>query len=231
MRVLLIDNYDSFTFNVKEFIESCFNLSVDVIRNDDVCLKKKDLSHYSLLVLSPGPKDPKSSGYCLELVAEFVSLGKSIFGICLGMQIINEFFGGETKQSSCPQHGYSSYIQYINQHVDYTKEKKADKKISDFKNRVSSPFSNKTNNKVYNEIYNQITNPFQAMRYNSLYCVVKSLNLVVDSFLVGYNEPMSIRHKTKKILAFQYHPESFLSFNSVATKNQFIKNINNFFLK
>lgn len=229
MRILLIDNYDSFTFNVKNFVESCFNLTIDVIRNDDTCLKNIDTSYYSLLVLSPGPKEPKNSGYCLNLIADFISLNKSIFGICLGMQIINEFFGGETKQSSCPQHGYSSYIQYINQYVEYSKENKSNKKISDFKNTTT--FSNKVDNKFRNKIYNQIENPFHAMRYNSLYCVVKSPDLIVDSFLVGYNEPMSIRHKTKKILAFQYHPESFLSFNSLKTKKQFIKNIKNFFLK
>lgn len=206
MKTLLIDNYDSFTFNVKQFVENCFSIPVAIFRNDDPRLLKIDVNDYFILVLSPGPKEPKDSGHCFHLVRKFFSLNKPILGICLGMQILNEFFGGKTKKSYFPQHGFNSLIQY---QEEYQEDK----------------------------IYAKMPNPFEATRYNSLCCDVRSPELMVNSFLVDCKksisgamlEPMSIKHKKKKIVAFQYHPESFLSFKTKKNRNQFISNLRNFF--
>ena len=93
MKILLIDNYDSFTYNLYHYI-SKFNKNVDVIRNDKIngeaILKKK----YDKLVISPGPGNPNQAGNCLKIVKE-VYTKVPILGVCLGHQIIGQAFGGK----------------------------------------------------------------------------------------------------------------------------------------
>ena len=91
MKIILIDNYDSFTFNLFHYLSS-LRINVDVIRNDkitsDEIIKKK----YNKIVISPGPGNPNQSGNCLKIVK---SLHKKIpiLGVCLGHQIIGQIFG------------------------------------------------------------------------------------------------------------------------------------------
>ena len=107
-KIILIDNYDSFTFNLYHFLSS-LKVNVDVIRNDKITsneiLKKK----YNKIVISPGPGNPNQSGNCLKIVK---SLYKKIpiLGVCLGHQIIGQVFGSKIIQARKLMHGNTSKI-------------------------------------------------------------------------------------------------------------------------
>ena len=107
-KIILIDNYDSFTFNLYHYFSS-LKVDVDVVRNDQITsveiLKKK----YNKIVISPGPGNPNQSGNCLKIVK---SLYKKIpiFGVCLGHQIIGQIFGSKIIQAKRLMHGKTSKI-------------------------------------------------------------------------------------------------------------------------
>ena len=107
-KIILIDNYDSFTFNLYHYLSS-LKVKVDVIRNDQITsnqiLKKK----YNKIVISPGPGNPNQSGNCLKIVK---SLYKKIpiLGVCLGHQIIGQVFGSKIVQAKRLMHGKTSKI-------------------------------------------------------------------------------------------------------------------------
>ena len=106
--VLLIDNYDSFTYNLQDYIlqlgEPCF-----VIRNDEISLDKIDPNSFDSIVLSPGPKTPTDAGITMAIIEKFHTT-KPILGICLGHQAIGSFFGAKLEKAKMPMHGKTSVI-------------------------------------------------------------------------------------------------------------------------
>lgn len=107
--LLLIDNYDSFTYNLYQyFSEFC---EVEVIKNDDKALIERDLSRYEALVLSPGPGKPSEAGLMPEVIRRYYNK-LPIFGICLGHQALIEFFGGKIVHASQVRHGKVSLISH-----------------------------------------------------------------------------------------------------------------------
>jgi anthranilate synthase/aminodeoxychorismate synthase-like glutamine amidotransferase len=108
MKILLIDNYDSFTFNLYHYISS-LKVKVDVVRNDKInsieILKKK----YNRIVISPGPGNPNQSGNCINILK---TLHKELpfLGVCLGHQIIGQVFGSKIVQAKILMHGKTSKI-------------------------------------------------------------------------------------------------------------------------
>ena len=108
MKVLLIDNYDSFTFNLYHYLSS-LKVNVDVIRNDQISSKEIVKRKYNKIVISPGPGNPNQSGNCLKIVK---SLYKKIpiLGVCLGHQIIGQVFGSKIIQAKKLMHGKTSKI-------------------------------------------------------------------------------------------------------------------------
>ena len=100
MRLLLIDNYDSFTYNLFQLF-STFNIEVFVYRNDEVTVEEISRMKFDWICISPGPKTPKDSGISPEVVRIFYKK-VPILGVCLGMQCINELFGGKTIKSFTP---------------------------------------------------------------------------------------------------------------------------------
>ena len=90
--ILLIDNYDSFTFNLYQYIGT-FTQDIKVVRNDKITIGEIRELHPDKIVLSPGPKSPKEAGICMDVVKEFYR-EIPILGICLGHQCIGEAFGG-----------------------------------------------------------------------------------------------------------------------------------------
>ena len=91
MKILVFDNYDSFTYNLVHLVESILHKKVDVHRNDQIPLEK--VKEYDKIILSPGPGIPEEAGLLLPLIKEYAS-SKSILGVCLGHQAIGEAFGG-----------------------------------------------------------------------------------------------------------------------------------------
>ena len=108
MKILLIDNYDSFTFNLFHYLSS-LKTKVDVIRNDKITSKEIIKKKYDKIVISPGPGNPSQSGNCLKIVK---SLHKNvpILGVCLGHQIIGQVFGSKIIQAKKLMHGKTSLI-------------------------------------------------------------------------------------------------------------------------
>ena len=108
MKILLIDNYDSFTFNLYHYLSS-LKTKVDVIRNDKINEKDILKKNYSRIVISPGPGNPNQSGNCIKIVK---SLYKKIpiLGVCLGHQIIGQVFGSKIIQAKKLMHGKISII-------------------------------------------------------------------------------------------------------------------------
>mgnify|MGYP001142775086 CR=1 FL=1 len=106
--ILLIDNYDSFTYNLYQYI-GIFTQDIKVIRNDEMTLEEIRALMPDKIVLSPGPKSPKDAGICIEVVKEFYDK-KPILGICLGHQCIGEAFGGVVSYAKRLFHGKQSVI-------------------------------------------------------------------------------------------------------------------------
>jgi anthranilate synthase component 2 len=110
MKILMIDNYDSFTFNIVHMLESHSGIDVVVRRNDEVTLR--EAQGFSKIVLSPGPGLPSEAGKMPELVRELAAT-KSILGICLGHQCIAEVFGAELFNLPCPVHGKATPVEVL----------------------------------------------------------------------------------------------------------------------
>ena len=111
MKILLIDNYDSFTFNLYHYLSS-LNTKVEVFRNDEITTKEIVKKKYNKIVISPGPGNPNQSGNCLNIVK---NLHKKIpiLGVCLGHQIIGQVFGSKIIQAKKLMHGKTSKIKSL----------------------------------------------------------------------------------------------------------------------
>jgi len=107
MRILVLDNYDSFTYNLVHYLEDLTGEKVIVARNDEITVS--EAAAFDRILLSPGPGMPDESGILKELIAK-LSPTKSIIGICLGMQAIAEVFGGKLMNLTETYHGVASEI-------------------------------------------------------------------------------------------------------------------------
>jgi anthranilate synthase component 2 len=110
MRVLLIDNYDSFTWNLVHLIGG-LGAQVDVRRNDALSAEEALGGEHEAIVLSPGPCTPNEAGICLDLVKRGAG-AKPIFGVCLGLQTMGQAFGGDVVRAPVPMHGKVSPIRH-----------------------------------------------------------------------------------------------------------------------
>lgn len=113
MKILVLDNYDSFTYNLVQMIEHIVNEKIDVFRNDKISLE--EVEKYDKIILSPGPGIPEEAGILLELIKKYAPT-KSIFGVCLGQQAIAEAFGGTLINLSEIYHGVATESTQINEH-------------------------------------------------------------------------------------------------------------------
>lgn len=108
--IILIDNYDSFTYNVYQYVAN-LGYEVYVVRNDQITLAEIEAGGYEAIIISPGPGTPADSGITKDVIQYFA--GKiPIFGICLGLQAIGEVFGGTVLRAPEPVHGKVSFIQH-----------------------------------------------------------------------------------------------------------------------
>lgn len=105
MKILIFDNYDSFTYNLVHLVEKIIHQKVDVYRNDKIALER--VKEYDKIILSPGPGIPNEAGLLLPLIKEYAST-KSILGVCLGHQAIGEAFGGTLINLSTVYHGVAT---------------------------------------------------------------------------------------------------------------------------
>ena len=101
-KILVIDNYDSFTYNLVHLIKELVDTQVDVVRNDQIPLEEVD--KYDVIVLSPGPGIPDEAGLLKEIIREYAPK-KKMLGVCLGQQAIGEVFGSQLKNLDDVFHG------------------------------------------------------------------------------------------------------------------------------
>lgn len=183
MKILLIDNYDSFTFNLYQYIgeiltNSGDKFTLDVVRNDEITLKDIKNRRYEKIVISAGPGDPGDPSYFGVCGGVLIKLGKKtpILGVCLGMQGMAHYFGGRVIRAKQPMHGKTSTIEHDEQGV-----------------------------------FKGLPQNLEVMRYHSLVAQKETLPecLIVTAKSKDTKEIMGLRHKSFPIEGIQFHPESF----------------------
>ena len=110
MRILVFDNYDSFTYNLVHYIEKIGQYELEVHRNDKISLD--DIKRFDKILLSPGPGLPSEAGILRELIKTYAST-KSILGVCLGQQAIGEVFGGKLTNLNTVYHGVATEMDVV----------------------------------------------------------------------------------------------------------------------
>ena len=182
--ILLIDNYDSFTYNLVQLIGSVIKKkqemepnNIKVIRNDELTTKEIESLNPSHIIISPGPGKPRDAGICEELVLHMKNKA-IILGVCLGHQGICEAFGGEITYAKELMHGKRSIIE-----IDNTA-------------------------KIFKDLPSEIL----VGRYHSLavhdYSMPKDLEVIARA---TDGEVMAVKHKDYEIYGLQFHPESVLT--------------------
>ena len=111
-KLLVIDNYDSFTYNLVQMFRQ-YPLEIRVHRSDKISVTEAEAFAPDYILISPGPKDPAHAGISIPLIRAFYKT-TPILGVCLGMQCINEVFGGKTVRAPLPMHGKTSPVTHEN---------------------------------------------------------------------------------------------------------------------
>lgn len=183
MKILIIDNYDSFTYNLYQYIGEIFadkqkKFTLDVVRNDVITLKEIRDRGYEKIIISPGPGDPSNPVYFGVCAGVLTKLGKQIpvLGVCLGMQGMAYYFGGRVIRAKQPMHGKTSLIDHDGK-----------------------------------GIFNGLPQNLEVMRYHSLVADKQTLPecLKITAQSQDTKEIMGLRHKIYPIEGIQFHPESF----------------------
>lgn len=112
MKIIIIDNYDSFTYNLVHMVEDITGIFPDVYRNDEIAIEA--INAYDLIILSPGPGIPDEAGILKEVIKTYAS-SKPIFGVCLGLQAITEVFGGSIENLDSVFHGVATTMSITNE--------------------------------------------------------------------------------------------------------------------
>jgi len=111
MKILVLDNYDSFTYNLVQLIEKVSNYEVEVRLNDKITIE--EINNYNKILVSPGPGLPSEAGILNKLITTYAST-KNIFGVCLGMQAIGECFGATLTNLNKVYHGIATPVKVLN---------------------------------------------------------------------------------------------------------------------
>jgi len=186
MKILVFDNYDSFTYNLVHLVEKIIHQKVDVYRNDEIPLER--VKDYDKIILSPGPGIPEEAGLLLPLIKEYAST-KSILGVCLGHQAIGQAFGGTLTNLSKVYHGIATKIQ-IGKHSN------APMTIEDARLHL----------------FDGLSNEIEVGRYHSW--VISNDGFPDDLTVTARDENnfiMALQHKKYDVQGVQFHPESVLT--------------------
>jgi anthranilate synthase component 2 len=114
--LLVIDNYDSFTYNLVQMFKGIDGLTTKVFRSDAISLRQAEVLGPDYILISPGPKSPLHAGISIPMILSFYKK-VPILGVCLGMQAINEAFGGQTVRAPVPVHGKQSPVVHTGEGV------------------------------------------------------------------------------------------------------------------
>ncbi len=114
-KLFVLDNYDSFTFNIVQMFRR-YHLDIIVVRSDKITIEEVELLKPDYIIISPGPRDPSSAGISIELI-KCLYRKTPILGVCLGMQSMNEAFGGKTVRAPLPMHGKTSEVEHTDKWI------------------------------------------------------------------------------------------------------------------
>ncbi|MCK5728572.1 MAG: aminodeoxychorismate/anthranilate synthase component II [Methylococcales bacterium] len=187
-KILLIDNYDSFTFNLQHLIAMNSDVSLTVKRNDDGFIKDLENGVYSGVVIGPGPGSPEDDdyfGFNKKVILNFGTQGLPILGVCLGFQGIYNCFGGSLKIAELPMHGKVSNIKIIDNGV--------------MLNGVPNNIKIMRYHSILADLEKNIPESLQLTAYTQT---------DVASEINGH-ELMALEHREHPIYGLQFHPESF----------------------
>jgi anthranilate synthase component 2 len=195
MKVLIIDNYDSFTYNLFQIAAEALEESssqLDVVRNDELTEEEIKRRNYDRIILSPGPGSPDDPAYFGVCAAVLTSIGQvvPILGVCLGMQGLAHYYGGKVVRAQIPMHGKVSPIEHDSRGV-----------------------------------FADLPQGLSAMRYHSLVVEEASLPDCFEltaRAVDGARELMGIRHKTLPLEGIQFHPESFATEGGIRMIENFL---------
>ncbi len=193
MKILVFDNYDSFTYNLVHLVEKILHQKVDVYRNDQIFLE--DVQQYDKIILSPGPGIPEEAGLLLPLIKEYAAT-KSILGVCLGHQAIGEAFGGKLVNLSTVYHGVATNIRVVNGELSM---------VSD----TGSPL---TAQPLRSQLFEGLPDEIEVGRYHSW--IVADENFPKELEVTARDENnyiMALQHKKYDVQGVQFHPESVLT--------------------
>jgi anthranilate synthase component 2 len=193
VRILVFDNYDSFTYNLVHLVERILHEKVDVYRNDQIPLEK--VKEYDKIILSPGPGIPEEAGLLLSLIKEYAS-SKSILGVCLGHQAIGEAFGGKLINLNEVYHGVATPVKIVKRETS----------------NVSSGSHSRLTTHVSRNLFEGLPEEFEVGRYHSW--IVSEENFPEELEVTARDENnfiMALQHKTYDAQGVQFHPESVLT--------------------
>jgi anthranilate synthase component 2 len=192
MKILVFDNYDSFTYNLVHLVEKIIHKKVDVHRNDQIALEK--VKEYDKIILSPGPGIPEEAGLLLPLIKEYAS-SRSILGVCLGHQAIGEAFGGKLVNLSTVYHGVATPVKIMRREMLNGKEKAS---------RLTSHVSR--------NLFADLPDEIEAGRYHSW--IVSDEGFPAELEVTARDENnyiMALQHRKYDVQGVQFHPESVLT--------------------
>ena len=191
--LLVIDNYDSFTYNLVHYIGDVGGVC-DVHRNDQISVAEVLARKPAGIVLSPGPCTPNEAGICLELIKAAAAEQLPLLGVCLGHQAVGQAFGGKVVRAGVPMHGKLSSIRSVGQGV--------------FED-VPSPFEATRYHSLIVE-KSSLPDCFEITAWTQH----------ADGSM---DEIMGLRHKTLPIEGVQFHPESILTEHGHAMLKNFLE--------
>jgi anthranilate synthase component II len=195
MKILVFDNYDSFTYNLVHLVEKITGQKVDVHRNDKLPLE--EVKKYDKIILSPGPGIPSEAGLLLPLIKEYAP-SKSILGVCLGHQAIGEAFGGTLVNLSTVFHGVATFIETRDE-----RQETGDKK---------STIPPTVNRQPTTSIFEGLPSKIEVGRYHSW--VISDKDFPESLEITARDENnyiMALRHTSYDVTGVQFHPESVLT--------------------
>jgi anthranilate synthase component II len=198
VKILVFDNYDSFTYNLVHLVERILRQKVDVHRNDQIPLEK--VKEYDKIILSPGPGIPVEAGLLLPLIKEYAS-SKSILGVCLGHQAIGEAFGGKLVNLNDVYHGVATPVKIV------SRESSPDS----YRDVNGSPNSRLTSH-VSRNLFDRLPEQFEVGRYHSW--IVSDENFPKELEVTVRDENnfiMALQHRSYDVQGVQFHPESVLT--------------------
>ena len=241
--MLIIDNYDSFTYNIVQYIK-ILGINPIVIKNDEMSLREIKRLDFSRIILSPGWGNPDNSGVTMEVI-DFYKDKCPILGVCLGMQCIAKYFGGEIVKAPEPYHGKNSEI-FFDEDFELFKGFKQGFSATRYHSLMvkiapSPHFSDIQANAFKSKNYPSPTRGEGSIKQScdfpmcvapppikggsALYstCQLQNNKFIQITAWTKDNIPMALKIKDKPIYGVQFHPEAILTEHGIEIFKNFIK--------